>query len=99
MFTTIHKFFPEEKGYQFPLLSDRRNIVVIADEAHGSQYDFVDGYARHMRDALPSVRANLRRLVRRIRRKYGFPPDVQEVATNTVLEQAEVLSENWPLTA
>jgi type I restriction enzyme R subunit len=34
-------------------LSDRRNIVVIADEAHRSQYDFIDGYARHMRDALP----------------------------------------------
>ncbi len=34
-------------------LSGRRNIVVIADEAHRSQYDFIDGYARHMRDALP----------------------------------------------
>ena len=32
---------------------ERRNIVVIADEAHRSQYDFVDGYASHMRDALP----------------------------------------------
>ena len=36
-----------------PALSDRRNIIVIADEAHRSQYDFVDGFARHMRDALP----------------------------------------------
>ncbi len=53
VFTTIHKFFPEEKGDRHPTLSDRRNIVVIADEAHRSQYDFVDGYARHMRDALP----------------------------------------------
>lgn len=34
-------------------LSDRRNIIVIADEAHRSQYDFIDGFARHMRDALP----------------------------------------------
>jgi type I restriction enzyme R subunit len=34
-------------------LSPRRNIVVIADEAHRSQYDFIDGFARHMRDALP----------------------------------------------
>ena len=34
-------------------MSDRRNIVVIADEAHRSQYDFIDGFARHMRDALP----------------------------------------------
>ena len=57
VFTTIQKFFPEEpsagerEGH--PLLSERRNIVVIADEAHRSQYDFIDGYARHMRDALP----------------------------------------------
>ncbi len=53
VFTTIQKFFPEEKDGQHPLLSERRNIVVIADEAHRSQYDFIDGYARHMRDALP----------------------------------------------
>jgi type I restriction enzyme R subunit len=53
VFTTIHKFFPEEKGDRHPTLSQRRNIVVIADEAHRSQYDFIDGYARHMRDALP----------------------------------------------
>ena len=55
VFTTIQKFFPEEKGDRHPRLSDRRNIVVIADEAHRSQYDFIDGYARHMRDALPSA--------------------------------------------
>ena len=55
VFTTIQKFFPEERGDRHPLLSNRRNIVVIADEAHRSQYDFVDGYARHMRDALPSA--------------------------------------------
>jgi type I restriction enzyme R subunit len=53
VFTTIHKFFPEEKGDRHPTLSDRPNIVVIADEAHRSQYDFIDGFARHMRDALP----------------------------------------------
>ena len=55
VFTTIQKFFPEEKGDRHPLLSERRNIVVIADEAHRSQYDFLDGYARHMRDALPNA--------------------------------------------
>ena len=38
-----------------PALSERRNIVVIADEAHRSQYDFIDGFARHMRDALPNA--------------------------------------------
>ena len=53
VFTTIHKFFPEERGDRHPTLSERRNIVVIADEAHRSQYDFIDGFARHMRDALP----------------------------------------------
>ncbi len=53
VFTTIQKFFPEERGDTHPALSDRRNVVVIADEAHRSQYDFIDGYARHMRDALP----------------------------------------------
>ena len=53
VFTTIQKFFPEEKGDTHPTLSGRRNIVIIADEAHRSQYDFIDGFARHMRDALP----------------------------------------------
>ena len=55
VFTTIQKFFPEEKGDTHPTLSQRGNIVVIADEAHRSQYDFVDGFARHMRDALPNA--------------------------------------------
>ena len=43
-----------EEG-EVPALSHRRNIVVIADEAHRSQYDFIDGFARHMRDALPNA--------------------------------------------
>ena len=55
VFTTIQKFFPEEQGDTHPALSHRRNMVVIADEAHRSQYDFIDGYARHMRDALPNA--------------------------------------------
>jgi type I restriction enzyme R subunit len=55
VFTTIQKFFPEAKNDPYPLLSERRNIVVIADEAHRSQYDFIDGFARHMRDALPKA--------------------------------------------
>lgn len=54
IFTTIQKFMPLA-GERYPELSDRRNIVVIADEAHRSQYDFVDGFARHMRDALPNA--------------------------------------------
>lgn len=68
VFTTIQKFLPEIKEKidlgngkfknikgQFEELSDRRNIVVIADEAHRSQYDFMDGFAKHMRDALPNA--------------------------------------------
>lgn len=55
IFTTIQKFMPDQKGDSYPLLSDRRNIVVIADEAHRSQYDFIDGFARHLHDALPNA--------------------------------------------
>lgn len=55
VFTTIQKFLPAERGGKFEPLSHRRNIIVIADEAHRSQYDFIDGFARHMRDALPGA--------------------------------------------
>ncbi len=65
VFTTIQKFLPEE-GNDFPLLSERKNIVVIADEAHRSQYGFradisrddADiryGYAKYLRDAVPNA--------------------------------------------
>ena len=54
VFTTIQKFMPE-KGEKMPELSARRNIVVIADEAHRSQYDLIDGLARNLRDALPNA--------------------------------------------
>jgi type I restriction enzyme R subunit len=50
IFTTIQKFLTGGDA-----LSDRRNIVVIADEAHRSQYDFIDGYASAMHDALPNA--------------------------------------------
>ena len=53
VFTTLQKFLPDIRGEAHPVLSARRNIVVIADEAHRSQYDFIDGFARHLRDALP----------------------------------------------
>ncbi len=66
-FTTIQKFLPVEslkvsikslkvfKTFRDSVLSDRANIIVIADEAHRSQYDFIDGYARALRDALPNA--------------------------------------------
>lgn len=55
VFTTINKFFPEENQIRYPMLTDRRNVIVLADEAHRSQYDLVDGFAAHLRDALPNA--------------------------------------------
>ena len=66
IFTTIQKFLPDDRGAEHPLLSDRRNIIVIADEAHRSQYGFkakIDketgqigyGFAKYCRDALPNA--------------------------------------------
>lgn len=57
IFTTIQKFISPERTslHPHPPLSERRNIVVIADEAHRSQYDFIDGYARALREALPNA--------------------------------------------
>ena len=56
-FTTLQKFgrsdAEKHAGTEHPLLSDRRNIIVVVDEAHRSHYDDLDGYARHLRDALP----------------------------------------------
>jgi type I restriction enzyme R subunit len=59
IFSTIQKFglSKDEKdaGTSFPTLSQRVNIVVMVDEAHRSNYDFVDGFARHLRDGLPNA--------------------------------------------
>lgn len=68
VFTTIQKFFPTDGGANHDLLSDRKNIVVIADEAHRSQYGFAArtvfkddeaitryGNAKYLRDALPNA--------------------------------------------
>ena len=55
VFTTMQKFAPLKEESKYPLLSDRRNIVVIADEAHRTQYDLIDGFARHLRDGLPNA--------------------------------------------
>ncbi|MFI0445121.1 type I restriction endonuclease subunit R [Actinomadura sp. 6N118] len=56
-FTTLQKFgrtqAERDAGLSHPLLSDRRNIIVIVDEAHRSHYDDLNGYARHLRQALP----------------------------------------------
>ncbi len=68
IFTTIQKFMPEDKGNDAPVLTDRKNVVVLADEAHRSQYGFgaevvkhtdeADvkyGYAKYLRDSLPNA--------------------------------------------
>jgi type I restriction enzyme, R subunit len=55
VFTTMQKFAPDEIAGKAPLLSNRRNILVIADEAHRSQYDLIDGLARNVRDSLPNA--------------------------------------------
>src|SRR3989344_1862290 len=68
VFTTIQKFFPEQDREKYPILSERDNIIVIADEAHRSQYGFsakildkkdkaliTYGYAKYLRDALPNA--------------------------------------------
>jgi type I restriction enzyme R subunit len=57
VFSTMQKFGltkeDRDANRNFPVLSDRRNIVVVADEAHRTQYDLIDGLARNLRDALP----------------------------------------------
>ena len=69
VFTTIQKFFPEDESQdKFESLSNRKNIVVIADEAHRTQYGFAGkthiknnqvftkyGFAKYLRDALPNA--------------------------------------------
>ena len=65
IFTTIQKFKPEKDG-DMPVLTDRKNVIIIADEAHRSQYgmeakenrktgDIKYGYAKYLRDALPNA--------------------------------------------
>jgi type I restriction enzyme R subunit len=59
VFSTMQKFGRSKEdrdaNRKFPVLSERSNIVVIADEAHRTQYDLIDGLARNLRDALPNA--------------------------------------------
>ena len=55
VFTTVQKFMPSKDENRMPELCGRKNLIIIADEAHRSQYDFIDGFARHLRDALPNA--------------------------------------------
>lgn len=55
IFSTIQKFKPDEGQEHHPLLTEQHNVIVIADEAHRSHYNFVDGYAGYVREALPNA--------------------------------------------
>ena len=66
IFTTLQKFAPEPGTTDYPVLTDRRNVIVIADEAHRSQYgfrakveqktgDISYGFAKYLRDGLPNA--------------------------------------------
>ena len=99
VFTTIQKF-QEEHG----LVSDRPNVVVMADEAHRSQYGFVDGKARWMREVLPNATfvgftgtpiakedANTRAVFGDYADTYGVRQAVQDRATVPILYEAKVI--------
>ena len=59
IFTTLQKFgrtrSERDSGASHPLLSERRNVIVIVDEAHRSHYDHLDGYARQAAAQMPST--------------------------------------------
>jgi type I restriction enzyme R subunit len=89
----------EELAFYDALETNDSAVVVLGDET-------LRGIARELVGAVranvtidwtirENVRAQLRVIVKRILRKYGYPPDKQEKATQTVLEQAEMLSQEW----
>jgi type I restriction enzyme, R subunit len=73
IFTTIHKFAPEEGLDECPCLSDRRNIVVLADEAHRSQYGF-EAKTRDEKDEAGNVVG--------VRTVYGFAKHLRDALPN-----------------
>ena len=89
----------DEVAFYDALETNDSAVQVLGDE---TLRDIARELVRTVRDNVTidwtlreNVRANLRRLVKRILRKHGYPPDKQERATRTVLEQAEVLSAGW----
>src|SRR6266545_1541286 len=83
VFTTMQKFMPDEPAGRAPLLSNRRNILVIADEAHRSQYDLIDGLARNVRDSLPNASF------------IGFTGTPIEITEGEELTRKEKLKTKW----
>ena len=91
----------EELAFYDALETNDSAVKVLGDE---TLHDIARELVNTVRNSVTidwtlreNVRANLRRLVRRTLRKYGYPPDKQEKATLTVLEQAETLSEVWAM--
>ena len=90
MFTTIQKYFPEVKGDTHPTLSERRNIVLIAEMARRSQYEVIDGYARQMPEALHNF------LFIGFTGMHGIGQRVGRAVCTAVVETPTTLSP-WPL--
>jgi len=113
VFTTLQKFGlskdDRDAGRAFPTLTDRRNVVVIADEAHRSQYDFIDGLARNLRDALPNASfigftgtpietadKNTRQVFGGYVHTYDMTKSVQDEATVKVFYEARLAKVDLP---
>ena len=89
----------EELAFYDALETNDSAVQVLGDEAlRDIARELVETVRRNVTidwTLRENIRANLRRLVKRILRKHGYPPDKQEKATRTVIEQAEVLSAGW----
>src|SRR5690606_41483846 len=95
----IHRLSGDEVAFYEALAADESAVQVLGNET-------LKGIARELVDKVrnsvtvdwsrrESARAQLRVLVKRILRKYGYPPDKQEQATELVLKQTKVLCEEW----
>ena len=93
----------DELAFYDALETNDSAVQVLGDETlRAIAQELVDTVRRNVTidwTLRENVRAQLRVLVRRILRKHGYPPDKQDKATQTVLEQAEVLSEGWAVGA
>ena len=78
---------------------DEKHAELVSQQSEGADPEDPDEYrAFNMtidRTLKESSKANLRVMVKRVSRRYGYPPDKQEKATSTVLEQAELICDDW----
>lgn len=89
----------EELAFYDALETNDSAVAILGDETlRGIARELVETVRKNVTvdwTLRENVRAQLRVLVKRILRQHGYPPDKQEKATHTVLEQAEQLSEQW----